>query len=173
VVSNAPISVATASWEAVRCPSCGSGPEAIGFGGGYKDAPPLTASIMERASWWRNRGEIGTSSLTIWCAFIGKLSPHGRFDYPHDPDDFHRCKQLLDLIPEWRETLGEVVHRFSWFYPFSSRWNEFEALWAEESSKKRCPRLYDLMQVAGREAEAIRQGPTNKVSARVTPVEES
>lgn len=157
-VVDAPIAVTLASMKAVRCPRCGAGSNEIGIGGGYDDAPPLTASVMDRAAWWRKRGEIGTSSLTIWCFFTEGRNPHRDFNWPLDPDDYRRCKLLLDLIPEWRENLGKIETRFAWFKPFADRWADFETLWAEEAPKKSCSKLYDAMKAACREAEIIRYG---------------
>lgn len=155
LVTDAPIAVVAASMKAVHCPKCGN--HSVGLGGSYDDAPPLTASELDRAQWWRERGEVGTSSLTIWCAFTGGVSPHREFRYPLDPDDFRRCKLLLDLMPEWRRELQRVTARFAWFGPFVERWAEFEALYAEESPNKSCPKLYVLMQVARKEAEELRR----------------
>ena len=115
VVTDAPISVAVASMKAVHCPKCGSGD--VGLGGSYDDAPPLTTSIQDRATWWKERGEVGVSSETIWCAFTQSSDPRFGACYPYDPDDYRRCKLLLDLIPEWRTTLIVVVARFPWFKP--------------------------------------------------------
>ena len=154
VVTDAPISVAVASMKAVHCPKCGSGD--VGLGGSYDDAPPLTTSIQDRATWWKERGEVGVSSETIWCAFTQSSDPRFGACYPYDPDDYRRCKLLLDLIPEWRTTLIVVVARFPWFNPFADRWDEFDRLWAIESPKKTCPKLYALMDVARKEADKIR-----------------
>lgn len=155
IVTNAPIAVAPASMKAVHCPKCGS--HSVGLGGAYDDAPPLTASEIDRAQWWRERGEIGTSSLTIWCAFTGGSTPHRDFCYPLDPDDFRRCKLLLDLLPEWRNDLQRVTARFRWFAPFVDRWDIFDALYAEEAPKKNCQKLYALMQIARKEADDMRR----------------
>jgi hypothetical protein len=162
MVMNAPVAVSIASIKAVRCPKCGS--QKIGLGGAYDDAPPLTAPLIERAAWWRERGETGTSSLTIWHAFTGGHNPHREFYWPLDPDDFRRCKLLLDLLPEWRADLAKVTERFAWFKPFADRWDEFDALYANESKSKKqlAPKLYTAMQAACREAEIIRYGKATR-----------
>lgn len=154
VVVNAPIDVTIASMQAIRCPSCGS--DNCGIGGAHKDAPSASAPVEERACWWKQRGDHGTSSLTVYCAFSGGYSPHGRFDIPYDPDDYSRCRKLLDLIPEWRTNLSVVVARFPWYRPFIDRWDEFDRLWDEESSSGRCPKLYALMLEACQESEQLR-----------------
>ena len=154
-VADAPIEVWIASMRACHCPKCGG--TKLGLGGRYNDAPPLTAPVWERAAWWQRRGDCGTSSLTMWCAFTCGDSPHGRFDYPHDPDDFSRCKLLLDLIPEWRLALQQITTRFPWFKPFIDRWDKFDELWAAESPSGTCPLLYDEMKISGKEADALRR----------------
>lgn len=154
VVMPAPINVYLASAEAIHCPACGLGWKHLFLGGAHKDAPPLTASIDERATWWINRGETGNSSLAIWSALrgIGTFEVEGD-DWPNDPDDFKRCKQLLDLIPEWRSELGKVALVFPWFGPFSDRWTEFEKLWEEERSSGSYPKLYNALKESGRKAK--------------------
>jgi hypothetical protein len=158
VVTNAPVDVTLASMRTVRCPKCGRGPKEIFMGGAFKDAPPVTEPIEVRAEWWLLRGEVGVSSRTIFSAMTGGTARV--YDFPHDPDDFRRCKLLLDLIPEWRAELGKVTERFPWFKPFIERWDQFEALYAEElpTGRGMAPKLYDLMQVAREEADRIRRG---------------
>jgi hypothetical protein len=157
-VTNAPASVWIAATQAIRCPKCGNGHDKITMGGSYPESElSAAASEMDRAEWWRRRGDVGESSLTIWCTFMGRsIGGDGDYNPPHDPDDFRRCKKLLDLLPEWRRDLARVSARFRWMTPFVERWDEFDKLWAEESPKGSCPKLYELMDVAGREAEAIR-----------------
>ena len=144
LVTNAPIAVCIASMEAVFCPKCGS--HKCGLGGAYDDAPPLTAPIAERAQWWWNRGDRGVSSETIFTAFAGG---HARnLDVPHDPDDFQRCKQLLDLLPEWRADLGKVTARYPWFGPMIEAWGEIEALYLEEVEGGVAPKCYFRIKTA-------------------------
>ncbi len=77
-------------------------------------------------------------------------------DYPYDPDDFSRCRKLLDLFQEWRKDIGQVSSVYPWMAPFISRWDEMDRLWDEESPAHECPKLYELMQVAGEEARKLR-----------------
>lgn len=155
VVTDCPVSVGVASMQAIRCPECGS--DKVGLGGNYNDAPPLTAPLLDRARWWKQRGERGTSSNTIFNAFGADELPLGRHDIPHDPADFRRCKRLLDLIPEWRSQLHRVVVQFPYWKPFVDRWDEMEALYNEERPKGEAPKLYALMQELAKQAEDIRR----------------
>lgn len=161
VVENAPVAVFTALLEAIRCPVCGSGN--CGLGGNYTDAPPPDAPIEVRAHWWTNRGEHGISSCTIFYAFTaavlwplgGRPLKHAA-DVPHDPDDFRRCRLLLDLFPEWRADLGPLVRLFPWYGPLVEHWDEMDRLWEEESPSRWCPKLYDLMKELEEQSRAIR-----------------
>lgn len=76
-------------------------------------------TIEDRANWWIAYGEVGRSSATIWHVMTGKPMPRvgwgaapSRPDRPYDMDDWRRCELLLDLIPEWRPRLHEVVERY-------------------------------------------------------------
>jgi hypothetical protein len=102
-----------------------------------------------RAIHWIIGDCTGTSSKTIWAAMVGGVEgTHrlgGRFDIPYDPSDFYRCRQLLQLIPEWRANLGKVAEIFPGWKPMVDVWGELEALYDEESPSGNCPRLYDRM----------------------------
>lgn len=137
LVTDAPLAITIASMKAIHCPKCGSSECCIG--GGYDDAPPLTAPIAERAAWWRERGEVGTSSESIWSAFAGSGIRHPC--YPLDPDDFRRCRLLLALIPEWRADLSPLVARYPWFAPFVDRWDEMDRLFDLEAPTGSCEKL--------------------------------
>lgn len=156
IVTDAPLVVSVASLRAIRCPTCGS--YGAYLGGSLGDPPPLSCSVMERASWWIDRGETGSSSLTIYAAFTGSAIDDDEADFPFDPDDFRRCKLLLDLIPEWRSDLQKVADRFPWLAPFVKRWDRFDRLYAQESESTSCPKLYAALQSACKEAEKLRYG---------------
>lgn len=69
-----------------------------------------SSPIELRIAWWITHGEVGLSSKTIWLFFTNTKnnSIDPMHNYPHDPDDFKRCYQLLQLIPEWRGRLHEM-----------------------------------------------------------------
>lgn len=157
IVVEAPVSVAMASIAAIRCPKCGS--SMCGLGGNHNDAPPLSASIAERSEWWIKLGEQGSSSLSIFRAIGGPVGPAARDgggSIPWDPDDFRRCYQLLELIPEWKSELTKVSDLFPHWKPYVDRWPEMESLYAEERKGGQCPRLYAMLEAC--EAESKRVG---------------
>lgn len=153
---NAPFEVAIAAMKAIRCPSCGAGD--VGFGGEYGDAPPPTAPIETRVAWWFARGATGISSETIALTMQGqaKGGPFGA-DAPHDPADFHRCRRLFEIVPEWRSQLSKVTALYPWFRPFEEAWDEFDRLFDEESPSGRCPKLFAAMSKAMNEVYKIRE----------------
>lgn len=152
VAIQCPFEVSMASLKAIRCTKCGS--KKIAMGGEYKDAP-VGGSVEVRKEWWKTRGEVGISSKTIFSAMCGEFPP-ARPDYPVDPDDFRRCRKLFDLFPEWRKDIAIVSSVYHWMAPFVVRWDEMDRLWDEESPTHKCPKLYELMQVAGEEARNLR-----------------
>lgn len=158
IVVDCPIPVAVASMKSVRCPKCSG--KKVGLGGDYTDKPPLTAPLEVRVGWWEDQGERGTSSNTIFAAFTG-YSPRD-VNWPLDPDDFRRCKLLLDLIPEWRADLSPVSRAYPWFAPMIDRWGDIEALFMEESPKGVCPRCYELMKRLEKECHILRYPPHSR-----------
>lgn len=136
------IKVAAAVMKEVRCAKCGS--KKVSFGG----ARPVEGggSVEERALRWISTGSVGISSKTIWSVLTN--AANGHTDVPHDPDDFSRCKALLDLIPEWRARLGEVAQRYSKWKPFVENWTELEQMFEQLISKKSNSgkAMYDRMQ---------------------------
>lgn len=163
IVTDAPIAVATASLQAIRCPKCGGGK--CGFGGSHEGAPPLSAPIAVRAAWWRERGDVGTSSQTIWAVFAAGMPPRHGPDVPQDPDDFSRCKALLDLIPEWRADIKKVATQYPWYKPFTDRWDEIERLYIAELPTGKCSKTYALMQVLEVESRRL-QYPRATIETR-------
>ena len=96
---------------------------------------------------WAHGRDTGTSSLTIYSAITGMPSHHGRYDVPHDPDDFGRCYRLLKLFPQWREKLAETIKLCPEWKPFAEAWDELTAIYEEEVPNHRgsAPKLYKRM----------------------------
>lgn len=67
-------------------------------------------------------------------------------NYPHDPDDFVRCRRLLALIPDGAARLGEVAEAFpgTKWPALVSCWPELESLYLQEENNAsgNAPRLY-------------------------------
>ena len=155
MVLDAPIKVVSAMLKAARCPRCGG---KLGFGGENADKPETATSLAERIRWWRDRGDTGTSSLTIHAVLSGGYAPPARgFGQigatPFDPDDFRRCKLLLDLIPEWRGRLKEVAVRYPAWGPLVRDWATVDAMFMFEESSGVAPKTFHLMETLIAEGE--------------------
>lgn len=85
---------------------------------------------------WLVGGDTGTSSATIWCVMMG-ITP-GQVDrtasVPHDPADFGRCHNLLELFPEWRARLPEMARTYSSWEGLVGAWDELTALYLKASA---------------------------------------
>lgn len=103
---------------------------------------------MNRDEWIVN-GEVGISSKTMWAALVGVIPENSgkgfKFDVPHDPDDFRRCKLFVEQCGLTSQDLKIIKMRVSWFAPFIDNWAELNRLYAEESPNGECPKLYAFM----------------------------
>lgn len=134
------------------CPMCGSRRVLLG-------QHPRRAGDVEA---WVGSGDIGTSSLTIWAVLLGRTSPHGRFDVPHDPSDFGRCYRLLQIAPDWRPRLTEVAAAVPAWAPFVREWDQLTALYEHELAhgpvqrgKRMAPRTWALLRTLRDEAKSM------------------
>lgn len=111
----------------------------------------------QRALAWIAGPHVGASSKSIWCTMQGVKEPRGA-SFPYDPDDFFRCRRLLQLIPEWRERMPEMAQHGPVWATMAARWDEIDALFMEETQGRwergigaSAPRTYALMrQIIGR-----------------------
>ena len=106
--------------------------------------------LQKRALDWIANKETGISSLTIWAVMMDAVDLNNKdsqadYDVPYDPDDFRRCRELLDYIPEWRERLPEVAEKFSEWKPLVENWNKLDTLYDEEAPSGSAPNLYTLL----------------------------
>jgi len=93
--------------------------------------------------------DTGISSKTIWAVMMGALGANpGPFDFdvPYDPADFGRCYRLLQMFPEWKNRLNEVVTRFPKWGPMIREWDKMTRLYERDNLTGRSSELYDLMQ---------------------------
>ena len=91
----------------------------------------------------------------------GMCGAYGLGNYPHDPDDFSRCRRILALIPNGATRIGEVALAFrrgGWMM-LAPNWAELEALFVEEAKRadRHMPKLYSRMRelTSGRRRELL------------------
>lgn len=92
-------------------------------------------TLPPQARWWRGT-DVGKSSAALFHVFCDQNWKYcskevGQAATPIDAADFGRCKRLIDLIPEWRNRLGEVSAQ----YP-DTAWPRIIERWQEIESAK-------------------------------------
>lgn len=92
----------------------------------------MAETIIERANAWMAGRDTGSSSKAIWAVMMGEKP--GRFAYPSDGADLGRCIRLLDMIPEWRDRLGEMAAVSAYWAALVPEWPRLEALHAQDDS---------------------------------------
>jgi predicted metal-binding protein len=77
-------------------------------------------NTYQKAIQWIGTGSVGLSSKTMWNCLMGNT------DYsiwcPCDPDDFSRCYELLQAVPEWKAELYKLK-------PLSKAWSNLVDNW--------------------------------------------
>ena len=104
---------------------------------------------------WIVRGEVGTSSRTIWAALTGAVSQgkgSGYFDVPFDPSDFCRCRKLVQQCNISTNDLQRVKDVFPWYGPYIDNWDTLNELYDLEAHTGKCEKLYDYMQTLHEES---------------------
>lgn len=141
--------------------ACEKAMEAAGCPLGYDTTMPgAEATVTERAAKWLLDGQVGMSSRAIYCHMTGNEDK--RWSYPSDPDDLNRCLLLLDLIPEWKERMGEMAARGTAWAGLAVRWEELSATFLDEvglgwSKAKSAPKTFALMKQLIGEEPAFRR----------------
>jgi hypothetical protein len=101
----------------------------------------------------------GLSAATIAWVLVPELRDYaegicawsGIGNYPHDPDDFSRCRRIVALIPNGVARMAEVaaaLPKWRGWAGLAPAWAELEALWLEEEKRadRRMPKLYARIQ---------------------------
>lgn len=114
--------------------------------------PGLSANAAE----WLANGERGVSSETIFTHLTG-VDALNRFpaDHPCDPDDFRRCRLLLEQVPELKKNLGRMGTLSSAWAGLVLSWDricttmDWEAPgWRDPKQRSSAPATYQLIQQA-------------------------
>jgi len=103
----------------------------------------MLVNIPDSAIEWLKSGHRGTSSETIFKHLTGvPISVWS--STPSDPSDLHRCRLLLDAVPEFAK-------RFDEMRTASPRWARLVDAWPQlcalmDSEGQRCPKTWALME---------------------------
>lgn len=112
---------------------------------------------------WLSGSGVGLSSKAIALTALGEM-PNDP-NYPHDPDDFSRCKGLLENIPFARRGLEKLGTDGGYVWAaLVARWDEIDALfetaeqggWDKDDGK--CYRLMRSIIDAARPALVSKSG---------------
>lgn len=110
--------------------------------------PDQSLTVKEKAEFWWNHGERGTSSEYMYGVFSsGYTFMNG--SHPHDPDDFKRCHGLLEMVPEWRNILYKLRPSSDVWNNLVDNWDKLTEMLLEQMSGKRDSSMWDLMKSLG------------------------
>ena len=102
------------------------------------------------AQWFKAEGR-GVSSMSM--AYIATGATMGRFDAPHDSDDFGRCYELLKAVPEIRDDFPKIAQLVPQFSGILKRWDELCAIYERDGAAREREELYQRIQKLRSEGE--------------------
>lgn len=89
--------------------------------------------IEKRAVDWLTGSDTGSSSEAILDHMMGMAAGVDlAARYPRDVADWGRCFRLLELIPEWRERIGEMSRHGPYWTALVSRWRDIESAYRRD-----------------------------------------
>jgi hypothetical protein len=111
-------------------------------------------TLEENKSWWLLNGEHGISSKNMFAVLSGGYTKSDRhLSSPSDPDDFKRCSQLLEAVPQWRSELHKLKPISETWSNLVDNWDKLETmlieareLWSKNQGAKE---MYDFMKNLG------------------------
>lgn len=57
------------------------------------------------------------------------MGEEGKGHHPHDVDDFQRCRKLLMMMPEWRNSIHKMKDVSPIWSKLADHWDELDALY--------------------------------------------
>lgn len=103
-------------------------------------------SVRQKAEFWWNHGEHGSSSECMYQVLSGK---QGSGSYPHDPSDFKRCHGLLEMVPEWRGELDKMRTVSPVWNNLVDNWDKLTEMLKEQMATGKANGMYELMKSLG------------------------
>lgn len=100
--------------------------------------------LSDNAIQWLASGSRGLSSETIFTAITGvRIGDADDVNHPWDPDDFRRCRLLLEACPEIAAELPKMSIASRAWAALVPRWNDICTLMDEETPNWRTPSRFD------------------------------
>lgn len=98
-------------------------------------------SIKQRVALWLANGETGLSSKTI-AFYLGFGIIPKQASHPEGVNDFRRCIQLLEEVPELKADILRMKGVSKVWEVLAENWLELERLYEKERGKGKCPETY-------------------------------
>lgn len=92
----------------------------------------MTTAAQQRVIEWLANGKTGVSSKTM-AFYLGFDVRPDDCGHPHDPADFNRCLQLLELVPEMRPHLPRMAEISPYWARLVARWDDVEKCFRDEA----------------------------------------
>ncbi len=111
------------------------------------EPPDYFKYTYQRADFWWQHGERGSSSETMW-KHLREYKNAGS-NHPVDPDDFKRCYGLLKFVPEWKERLQELKTLSPQWSNLVDNWDKLTEMFetaVNSKSDKDYKKMYKFMQ---------------------------
>ncbi|EDV3612610.1 hypothetical protein CUZ11_005015 [Salmonella enterica subsp. enterica serovar 4,[5],12:i:-] len=101
---------------------------------------------QERIIQWLCSGETGLSSKTMVCIHTGNEMDCGwGYRAPSDVADFRRCYDLLQTVPEIRNSFPLIAKHCPEFKGVIENWDAISAAYERERGSGKCPETYRLL----------------------------
>lgn len=105
--------------------------------------------ILYNVEWWKANGEHGISAETIvkYLGIKNKLSFYAKSEgYPHDPDDFRRCYELLEAVPQFKTQIKSMAWASPAWAALVTKWDVLTELFEDLVKTGKDNGMYKLMQ---------------------------
>lgn len=104
---------------------------------------------QERIIQWLCSGETGLSSKTMVCIHTGnEMHDDWGFHAPSDVADFRRCWELLQLVPEVKNSFALITEKCPAFKGVIENWDAISANYERERGNGHYPETYQLLKEA-------------------------
>jgi hypothetical protein len=100
-----------------------------------------------RANWWLKNSQRGLSSEAVFKVMMASEPQNIKgLSHPHDPSDFNRCYQLLQVIPEWKAKLHLLKPVSPQWSNLVDNWDKLTLMLEEQIETDKPNGMYELIQ---------------------------